>query len=167
MTVMDIKKLQGILMSKGIRIADNDPIFTLVALNEALLDDMAQKHQQMLNSMRIPALAESATQSHCFAKKQASVSTLNGLLLGVLAFGAGNLLGSHETPMFLASLGLVLGLMIGLIVTVLLIIRMEQRELSMASKSDKEQRLKALAKFREGMADDIKKALEEGRTKSK
>lgn len=47
---MDIKKLQAILMTRGIRVTDDDPIFTLVALNESVLEDMTKKHQQALNS---------------------------------------------------------------------------------------------------------------------
>lgn len=46
MSVMDITKLQSILMARGIRISNDDPIFTLIALNEIVLDDMTNKHIQ-------------------------------------------------------------------------------------------------------------------------
>jgi hypothetical protein len=45
---MDIKKLQAILTSKGIRVADDDPVFTLVALNEVALHEIVDAHQSAL-----------------------------------------------------------------------------------------------------------------------
>lgn len=48
---MDIQKLQSILMARGIRVFDDDPVFILVALNEVLLEEMTKKHQQTFNEV--------------------------------------------------------------------------------------------------------------------
>jgi hypothetical protein len=110
--------------------------------------------------------SDSTTQFQSINNDRASISTIKNVLGGVIAFGAGTYLGANETPMLQVSLGLVLGLMIGLIVAVLIIIRMEQQELSMASKRDREQRLKEWVNSREEMQAEIFKTLE-GRTKQK
>lgn len=55
---MDIQQMQSLLQAKGIRIANDDPIFTLLALNEIALDDLTKRHHQELNtdSSQLPQL---------------------------------------------------------------------------------------------------------------
>lgn len=48
---MDIKKMQAILMARGTRISDDDPLFILLALNEVVLEEMTKKHQQTFNDV--------------------------------------------------------------------------------------------------------------------
>lgn len=43
--------MQSILMARGIRVSDDDPMFILLALNEAVLEEMTKKHQQTFNDV--------------------------------------------------------------------------------------------------------------------
>lgn len=43
--------MQSILMTRGIRISDDDPVFTLLALNELVLEEMTAKHQQTFDEI--------------------------------------------------------------------------------------------------------------------
>src|SRR4051794_29153883 len=46
---MDIRKLRQIVFEKtGIRVDEVDPVFTVVALNEAMFEDMIEVYQQTL-----------------------------------------------------------------------------------------------------------------------
>lgn len=101
---MDIKKLQSILMAKGIRVADNDPVFTLVALNEVMLDDMSKKHQlafcdidkkvigelSAIVNQTVSQIAGKEAEARMVmadAKKMAWV--VGGVLAGLVVFGLG------------------------------------------------------------------------------
>lgn len=49
---MDIKKLQALLMSKGIRVGEDDPIFAILYINEVLLSEMAADITNRTEAMR-------------------------------------------------------------------------------------------------------------------
>lgn len=51
---MDVAKLQAILRAQGIRIGDDDPLFTMIALNEAILKDMANDVGALINTASAP-----------------------------------------------------------------------------------------------------------------
>lgn len=55
---MDAKQMQSILLAKGIRIANDDPIFTLLALNEAVLDEVSRKHQMAFKEIDKKVIGE-------------------------------------------------------------------------------------------------------------
>lgn len=92
---MDIKKLQAILMAKGIRVTDDDPIFTLVALNESVLEDMTKKFQQALNSAsaKHPSISSVSYQnenndSGTYFHPAKNSTSVNPWLAGFGTFGA-------------------------------------------------------------------------------
>lgn len=101
---MDIKKLQTILQAKGIRVADDDPIFALVAFNEIILDEMSHKHQLAFREIDKKVIGElsaivNQTVSQ-IAGKEAEAKTLvattqkmmwviGGGLAGLVMFGMG------------------------------------------------------------------------------
>lgn len=47
MSVVDIKKIQAILLAQGIRVARDDPVFLLLALNEAVLNESLERVGQI------------------------------------------------------------------------------------------------------------------------
>lgn len=47
---MEIQQMQSLLLKQGIRIANDDPIFTLLALNEIVLDEMTERHRKKLDN---------------------------------------------------------------------------------------------------------------------
>jgi hypothetical protein len=49
--LFDIKKMQSILLAKGIRIADDDPLLTLLAMNEIALEDIREQYQRQIKPM--------------------------------------------------------------------------------------------------------------------
>lgn len=48
---MDIKKMQLLLMERGIRVADNDEIFTLLAFNGIMLEESEKKQAQIFSEL--------------------------------------------------------------------------------------------------------------------
>lgn len=65
---MNILKLQSILQARGIRIKDNDPVFSILAMNEIVLQDLMEK-----------TLSGDQTVSKLDAKKIQSILLANGL----------------------------------------------------------------------------------------
>jgi hypothetical protein len=47
---MDIEAMRALLLEKGIRVAQDDPIFSCIAINEIILEDIAVKCQKQLNT---------------------------------------------------------------------------------------------------------------------
>lgn len=45
-------------MARGIRVSDNDPVFTLVALNEVMLEELSRKHQLAFRDIDKKVIAE-------------------------------------------------------------------------------------------------------------
>lgn len=101
---MDITKLQSILMARGIRISNDDPIFTLIALNEVVLDDMTNKHIQTFTEVdkrvveNLCAIVNSAFTKIAEKEAEARVVTVTikkvmwmivGALAGMGMFGLG------------------------------------------------------------------------------
>lgn len=98
-------------MSKGIRIADDDPVFILVALNEAVLEDLTKKHQQALNSINVKF--SPTTQVPSFHGSHALATAT-----AVTALGVGVAIGSNDKYMLLIGMvGIFLGAMLGSICT--------------------------------------------------
>ncbi|MHB1489788.1 MAG: hypothetical protein ACYCTH_04750 [Cellulomonas sp.] len=91
---MDIQKMQTLLMEKGIRVANDDPIFTLLALNEVVLEDMTKKHQQALNSAELKPRATCAASAP--ATSPAAMTSLQTLVIATMGLIAG--FGSHNLP---------------------------------------------------------------------
>ena len=104
MSAMDITKLQSILMARGIRVADNDPVFTLVALNEVMLEEMSRKHQlafRDIDKKVVGELSGIVTQTvNQIARKEAEARVVmadakkiawvvGGVLAGLAVFGLG------------------------------------------------------------------------------
>jgi len=57
---LNVEKLQGVLRNHGIRIKNDDPVFTLLALNEIALDRMIYSQRQTLpEAQRKAILAQS------------------------------------------------------------------------------------------------------------
>lgn len=101
---MDITKLQSILMARGIRVSDNDPVFTLVALNEVMLEEMSRKHQlafRDIDKKVIGELSGIVNQTvNQIARKEAEARVVmadakkigwvvGGVLAGLAVFGLG------------------------------------------------------------------------------
>lgn len=100
---MDIKKLQSILISGGIRIADDDPVFTLVALNEAMLADMTRLHQQSLTVEKVKQ----------FSGNQAAI-----IVTAICSLAIGVAIGSTEKYIILIGfVGSLLGYLLGFVST--------------------------------------------------
>jgi len=93
-SAMDIQKMQTLLMEKGIRVANDDPIFTLLALNEVVLEDMTKKHQQALNSA--DAKPRFMGPVSVPATSPAAMTSLQTLVTATMGFIAG--FGSHNLP---------------------------------------------------------------------
>jgi len=98
--------MQSLLMEKGIRVANDDPIFTLLALNEVVLEDMTKKHQQALNSAELKPRAicgasAPATSPATMTSSQTLVIAAMGLIAG---FGSHNL-----SAIGLAAAGIIVG----------------------------------------------------------
>lgn len=108
-SAMDIKKLQAILMSKGIRITDDDPVFTLVALNEAVLEDITKKYQQVHSDVK----PRPSNQTPWFS---GGLTVLT--VIAITALGVGVAIGSSEKYIMLVGLeGLLIGTMLGFVST--------------------------------------------------
>ncbi len=102
---MDIKKLQAILLSKGIRINDDDPVFTLVALNEAVLEDMIIKYQKVQSSIKFQP-------SNLLSRFSGNLTVVT--VTAMIALGAGVAIGSSGRYfMLIGLLGLLIGIMMG------------------------------------------------------
>jgi len=96
---LNVEKLQGVLRNHGIRIKNDDPVFTLLALNEIALDRMIYSQRQTL--------------ARYIAQRRLSVSVL--LLTAGAGVGAGTLLGRGGSYLITGVSGLILGaLLIGL-----------------------------------------------------
>ncbi|MDD4977305.1 MAG: hypothetical protein PHI29_01590 [Gallionella sp.] len=77
---MDIKKLQAVLMSRGIRVADDDPVFTLVALNEVALHEIVDAHQRAL-AAKVETLTSEIESSYSPEKMKEVASNCGQALL--------------------------------------------------------------------------------------
>lgn len=109
---MDIKKLQAILLSKGIRINDDDPVFTLVALNEAVLEDMIIKYQKVQSSIKF----HPDNQSSRFYGNLTVVA-----VTAIIALGTGVAIGSSQRYfMLIGFFGLLIGIIVGIFSTIYL-----------------------------------------------
>lgn len=53
----NIKRMQAVLLARGIRIGDDDPIFTMLGLNNIVLENMANVYQQRLKSEHVQRLS--------------------------------------------------------------------------------------------------------------
>lgn len=96
--------MQSLLMEKGIRISDDDPIFTLLVLNEVVLEDMTKKHQQALNSARAkPQFPNSISSALPASFLQIAVTAIIGVGVGV-AVGSGD-----KYMMLVGVIGILLG----------------------------------------------------------
>lgn len=51
---MDIKKMQAMMLSQGIRLTDDDPIFAIVTMNEHAVNEANSKHLEQLNTSLQP-----------------------------------------------------------------------------------------------------------------
>lgn len=51
---MDIKEMKSVLLAKGLRVADDDPIFSVAVLAEMAVNDSNAKHLQQLNTSLFP-----------------------------------------------------------------------------------------------------------------
>lgn len=109
---MDIKKLQAILMSKGIRISDDDPVFTFVALNEAVLEDMTKKHQLALSNIK----------THPSNQNSQAIGWLTSLTItAITSLAVGVAIGSNSRFFILIGLvGLIIGTMLGIVCSIFL-----------------------------------------------
>ena len=149
---MDIKKLQAILMSKGIRVADDDPVFTLIALNEAALLQIiasiraevialpvaADKQMQRAGAETMAGLAtEVAKIAHriaddsAIAERHKAFYLAAGLLslASTLFFAVGILLGAQIVSwVALGALSLLVGLVGGICLTIFLQQKIEEEE---------------------------------------
>lgn len=97
MRAMDIQKMQSILMARGIRVLDDDPVFLLVALNEVLLEEMTKKHQQTFNDVDekvVGKLSAIVTQTVSqIAGKEAEARTATAITKKVMWMVGGGLAG--------------------------------------------------------------------------
>lgn len=103
--------MQSLLMGKGIRISDDDPIFTLLVLNEVVLEDMTKKHQQALNSARAKPQFPNSTSSALPA------SFLQMAVTAITSVGVGVAIGSGDKYMMLVGvIGIIIGSVCGFLV---------------------------------------------------
>jgi hypothetical protein len=72
---MDLRKLQLALLSRGIRLKDDDPLFIILELNEMLFDELASKHLQEFDRHTV---AEIVTQVLTFHSPQQNQSRCVG-----------------------------------------------------------------------------------------
>lgn len=97
----DVGEMQSILRGKGIRISNDDPLFTLLALNSIVLYnsiDLVRRAQARNGSWSRPA------------------TSLKVLTAAALAFGVGTLFGMNQiepSRFFVAVIGCVLGMALG------------------------------------------------------
>jgi hypothetical protein len=109
---MDIKKLQAILLSKGIRINDDDPVFTLVALNEAVLEDMTINYQKVQSNIKFRP-------SNLSSRFSGNLTVFT--FTAITALGTGIVIGSSQRYYMLIGLvGLLIGNMMGFLSTIYL-----------------------------------------------
>lgn len=101
---MDVKKLQAILMSNGIRVNDDDPVFVLLALNEYVLAEMTKKHQETFKDVdervvgKLSAIVNQTVSQVAGKEAEAKAATattqkamwmIGGGLAGLVMFGLG------------------------------------------------------------------------------
>lgn len=97
----DVAKMQSILVGKGIRIGDDDPIFTLLAINDCVMRDALRN--VVKEQKNVVARAHRATCARV-------------LLPAIIGSCAGVLFGTRllEPPLtFIAVIGCVLGIALG------------------------------------------------------
>lgn len=105
--------MQSLLMEKGIRISDDDPIFTMLVLNEVVLEDMTKKHQQALNSARAKPQFPNSTSSALPAFFLQIAVTV------IIALGVGVAIGSRDKYMMLIGvIGIIIGSVCGFLAAI-------------------------------------------------
>lgn len=103
---VNIKKLQSSLLAKGIRIADDDPVFTLLAINEIVIGDELKKQRQAFNHV----------------KREATTNTvqlwLGGMSISALSFGVGIFVAGPDAPVLKTVLGVLICLAIVILIAI-------------------------------------------------
>ena len=79
----NIKKMQSILLSKGIRIGNDDPVFAMLGLNKIILENIADTYRQKLKREHVHRLSIES------AKKEKIAIYLSCLIITILAFFGG------------------------------------------------------------------------------
>jgi hypothetical protein len=87
---MDQQKLRTLVFEKtGVKIDVDDPVFALVALNEAVLEEAVERHVAMLNEATDALAAHAGLPGRAApAAAPSSDKRLWGVALGAAAFGA-------------------------------------------------------------------------------
>lgn len=79
----NIKKMQSILLSKGIRIGNDDPVFAMLGLNKIILENIADTYRLKLKREHVHRLSLES------AKKEKIAIYLSCLIITILAFLGG------------------------------------------------------------------------------
>lgn len=99
--------MQSLLMEKGIRITNDDPIFTLLVLNEVVLEDMTKRHQQTLNSVDAKSRFMGAVS---MPANSTSMTSLQTVVIVGMSFAAGY--GSQQfSSLALVTAGIIVGVL--------------------------------------------------------
>lgn len=121
--------MQLMLMGKGIRVSDDDPLFAMIALNEIVLEDMTKKHWQTLNSASAKPLSSQTAGISCQAHHKSAVSGLKIIAGASFVFACGMLFGSEGLGLMLqGSVGLAIGTLLGIMLSYLTITRIEEQQ---------------------------------------